>query len=258
MSLSLDRTLLAAQPLIVTLAQVRFEQHPEVAEPGVAAALQAPMAGLGLPVAAQVNQQQFLVAGNAPGPEAFSQQTAAGWQFKSPDGSTAVTVMADQATLETRQYAGWEVFNRAWEQVLQSVQDAVSPQLVTRLGLRYVNRVRPLKVRTAAGWRDQDLVDHAFLGPAAGSKLSGFITAAEGRATMSFPDGVDALVHHGVLTEDESQVFVLDIDCFRQQAETFTLEGVLSRMQDLNDRSLEVFQSVISERLRSEMLGGGE
>lgn len=255
MPLSLDRTLLAAPPLIVTLAQVRFEQHAENAESGVAAAMREPMAALELPVMAQVRQQQFIVTGNAASADASSQQLAAGWQFKSRDGSTVVTVMGDQATLETSRYAGWDLFRDTWRRVVESVYAAVKPQLSTRLGLRYVNRVHPRAVHTAAGWREQDLVDHAFLGPAAGSPLSQYITSAEGRATMSFPDGVDALVHHGVLAEGEGQVFVLDIDCFRQQAEPFGVEPVLEAMQDLNDHSLQVFQSVIKEGLREEMFG---
>lgn len=258
MPLSLDRTLLATPPLIVTLAQVRFEQHSEVVGPVTASTLRAPMAGLGMPVAAQLHQQQILIGGNTPTAEASSQQVAAGWQFKSRDAGTVVTVMADQVTLETRRYNGWDAFRDVLRQVLGALDEAVSPQLATRMGLRYVNRVRPRESITADGWREQNLVDPAFLGPAAGSPLSQHITATEGRATMSFPDGVDALVHHGVATEDEGQVFILDIDCFRQAAETFTVEGVLAGMTSLNDHSLEVFQSVIKDELRAEMLGGSK
>src|SRR5688572_10566183 len=134
MPLSLDRTLLAAPPLIVTLAQVRFEQHAEVAEPSVAATLREPMAELGLPVAAQVHQQQFIVAASAPAPDASLQQLAVGWQFKSRDESTAVTVMTDQVTLETRRYGGWDVFNDVLHRVLVSLHAAIAPQLATRLG----------------------------------------------------------------------------------------------------------------------------
>ncbi|MEP9362941.1 TIGR04255 family protein [Nocardioides sp. CN2-186] len=259
MPVSLDRTLLAAPPLIVTLAQVRFEERYENTLPAVATALREPMAALDLTVVAQVHQQQILVTSESDNtPEASSQRAAAGWQFKSRDDSTVVTVMTDQATLETRNYAGWDVFAQTWHAVVAALQSTIGPQLTTRLGLRYVNRVQPRDVHTAAEWRDHDLVDPAFLGPAAGSPLSEHITTAEGRATMSFADGVDALVHHGVLAEGSGQVFVLDIDCFRQVAEAFETTAVAAAMQNLNDHSLEIFQSVIKESLRKEMLGRNE
>lgn len=255
MEFSVDRTLLAAPPLIVTLAQVRFEEHAELVQPSVAADLRGPMAELGFPVVAQVHQQQIVVGGGAASPEP-AQRTAAGWQFKSVDQRSVVTIMVDQVSLETREYAGWSAFKELWRAVVEAVARTGNPQLATRLGLRYVNRVRPREVHTAAEWRSKDLVDAAFLGPAAGSPLSDHITATEGRATLSFPDSVEAMIHHGVLAEGDEQVFVLDIDCFRQEAARFEVESVLATMQDLNDHSLKIFQLVIKEQLREEMLGG--
>ena len=256
MAPDLDRTLLAAPPLIVTLAQVRFEEHAQLVASPTAAALREPMAQLGLPVLAQVHHQQVMINADPGSVAQASQRVPAGWQFKSTDEQTVVSVMTDQMTLETRHYPGWEVFERIWRACLAALAGHVSPQLVTRLGLRYVNRVRPKRVHTAAEWHEKDLVDPTFLGPAAGSPLSGFITTAEGRASVTFADGVDALIHHGVLVEGKEQVFVLDIDCFTTTSEAFSIDAVVAGARVLNDHSLEVFQSVVREPLRLEMLEG--
>jgi uncharacterized protein (TIGR04255 family) len=253
---SLDRTILASPPLVVTLAQVRFEERAELAEVSVASELREPMAAHGLTSAVQVHVQQvvFGASESSAGAEA-SAKVAVGWQFKAPGDAAVVTVLRDQVSLEVKRYPGWETFLDIWEMCVEGVLGIVKPELVTRLGLRYVNRVRPRGVTNAANWGERGLVDTSFLGPSAGSALSQFVTAVEGRAALAFPDGVEALVHHGVDIEENTQVFMLDIDCFSTRAVDFSVATLSGRLRALNDHSLGVFQEVVKERLRAEMIG---
>lgn len=178
-----------------------------------------------------------------------------GWQFKAPGDDVVVTVLSDQMSLEMKKYPGWDAFEEVWRSCVEGVLGIVKPELVTRLGLRYVNRVRPRDVVDAIGWRDKGLVDPTFLGPAVGSALSRYVTAAEGRAALSFDDGIEALVHHGVVAEGDGPVFMLDIDCFSSRADSFTVDILSDRLRTLNNHSLEVFQEVVKEELRAEMMG---
>lgn len=256
MSEGLDRTILASPPLVVTLAQVRFEERGELAEASVASALREPMAAHGLTSASQVHVQQVVFGASDAGSEAeASAKVAAGWQFKAPGDAIVVTVLRDQMSLEVKRYPGWDAFLEIWQTCVGGVLGIVKPELVTRLGLRYVNRVKPRDAADAEGWENRGLVDPSFLGPAVGSVLSRYVTAAEGRAAMAFGDGVEALVHHGVVPEAEGQVFMLDIDCFTTQADDFSAETLSARLRALNDHSLEVFQEVVKEQLRAEMMG---
>jgi uncharacterized protein (TIGR04255 family) len=253
---SLDRTILAFPPLIVTLAQVRFEERAELAEASVATALRGRFAAHGLTSATQVHVQQFVVGASEAGASAeSSSKVAAGWQFKAPDDAVVVTVLRDQVSLEVKKYPGWDEFVSTWRSCIEGVLEIVKPELVTRLGLRYVNRVTPRASTSAEQWHAEGLVDAAFLGPSSGSPLSRFVTATEGRAALKFPDGAQAMVHHGVVAEDEAQVFVLDIDCFSTLADEFSVDGLSERLRALNDHSLEVFQEVVKEELRAEMTG---
>lgn len=252
----LDRTVLATPPLVVTLAQVRFEERAELAEASVASALRQPMAAHGLTSATQVHVQQVVVGASEAGAEAESSgKIAAGWQFKAPGDAIVVTVLRDQMSMEVKKYPGWDEFSTLWRSCVEGVLSIVKPELVMRLGLRYVNRVRPRGVADAAGWAASNLVDQAFLGPTVGSALSQFVTGAEGRAALAFPDGAEALVHHGVVLETEGPVFLLDIDCFSTKADDFSVETLSTRLRTLNDHSLEVFQEVVKENLRAEMMG---
>lgn len=118
-----------------------------------------------------------------------------------------------------------------------------------------MNRVQSHRVTEAGGWAELGLVDPSFLGPAVGSALSPYVTGAEGRVAMSFGDDVEAIVQHGVVSQADGPVFMLDIDCFTNRADEFSVDSLSRGLQALNDRSLEVFQGVVKEDLRAEMLG---
>jgi uncharacterized protein (TIGR04255 family) len=250
-----DRTLLATPPLVVTLAQVRFDVRDAVAGADTGAALVERANALGLTNMTQIHHQQVVIVpvttAEQPGPVPVSQP--AGWQFAMPDGGIVLSVLTDQMTLETRHYRGWDAFSATWEACLDALAEIVAPALTTRLGLRYVNRVTPAGVTRAVEFQEAGLVDPAFLGAAVDSPLSEYVTAAEGRVALRFPDGTDALVQHGVVNEAGAQVFVLDIDCFRTQGAPFDRERVVADSYALNQSSLQVFQTVVREPLRDEM-----
>ncbi len=247
-----DRTLLAVPPLVVTLSQVKFDARDEAATPEMGARLLEHARRLDMPEMTQIHHQQVVISWT-PGEVQQAPRQPAGWQFMTKDHILVLTVLRDQMSLETRSYGGWDAFAAAWATAVEMLVEVVGPELRTRLGLRYVNRVTPAGVTTAAELQRADLIESSFLGPAVGSALSEYVTATEGRVALSFPDGTDALVQHGVVAESESQAFVLDIDCFRTQATQFDAGDVTEASAGLNKRSLQVFQTVVREPLRDEM-----
>ncbi len=249
-----DRTLLAAAPLLVAIAQVRFDVRETVADVVAGAQMVDPARALGLPTMTQIHQQQVLIVNAPPADQPPHQQRQpAGWQFTTKDGSIVLTVLTDQMTLETKTYPGWDAFAATWQASLQLLADVVQPALTTRLGLRYVNRITPAGVTRVGELKDAGLVDPAFLGPAVDSDLSEYVTAAEGRVALSFPDNTDAFVQHGVVTENGTQAFILDIDCFKTTGAAFDVGTVLTASTQLNERALQVFQTVVREPLRAWM-----
>ena len=255
-----DRTPLAAPPLLVTLCQVRYEAREDLTSGTVAKALLKYYASLGLRSMTQVRQQQvLLIAGPAtepPSQEAPPQP--AGWQFTNESGTTTVNVLTDQLTLEVRVYPGWDAFLDVWEKCIDALVETTSPALSTRTGLRYVNRIQSRQARTVRDFRSADLVDPSFLGPIDDSPLSRYITATEGRATLRFDDDTDSLVQYGVVAESPTPAFVLDIDCFRAGAIEFERDSLLSIAASLNERALQIFQTVVRPALQEEMKQGGE
>jgi|SRR4051794_24387962 uncharacterized protein (TIGR04255 family) len=254
-----DHRILSAAPLLVTVAQVRFDAQAALAAPEAAKALIDGLAPVGLTAMTQVHQQQVVVLPAASAEQLGQQplQQPVGWQFASKDGATTLSVLTDQVTLETRNYDGWGVFAEIWRNCLATVFEVSRPRIVTRIGLRYVNRITPANVMEPEQLRAADLVDPSFLGPAIGSPLSEFVTASEGRVTLDFGDGVDGLVHHGVSTQPGPMSFVLDIDCFRAAAAAYDSEAFAASWDSLNEHALQVFQTVVRPELRAEMENPG-
>ena len=254
----LDRTPLTAPPLLVMLCQVRYDAQDNLASGTTAQTLLKHVSPLGLGSMTQIHQQQVvLIAGPAAQQNAAeSPPQPAGWQFTDAGSATTLNVLTDQMTLETRVYLGWDDFFATWVSCLDALTAASKPAVSTRLGLRYVNRVTSRRVQNVIDFRTGDLVDPAFLGPLGGSELSEHVTATEGRATLKFPDGTEALVQHGVVSDSATPAFVLDIDCFLSTAAEFDKLALLESAATLNERALHIFQTVVRPALRDEMKQG--
>jgi len=255
-----DRTPLAAPPLLVTLCQVRYDAREDLTSASAAKQLLKHLGPLGLDTMTQVRQQQLvLIAGRSTEPlgqEAPPQP--AGWQFTNASGATTVNVLTDQMTLETRRYPGWDAFLALWDNCVSALIESANPTISTRVGLRYVNRIKSRHARTPRDFGRADLVDPAFSGPIEASPLSDYVTATEGRATLKFRDGMDSLVQYGVITEEAAPAFVLDIDCFRPEAIEFDQQSLLSIVGVLNERALQIFQTVVGPSLQDEMKQEGD
>ncbi|WP_127497123.1 TIGR04255 family protein [Actinoplanes solisilvae] len=255
-----DRTPLVAPPLLVTLCQVRYETRQDLDSASAAKTLLKHLKPLGLDAMTQVRQHHVVLIA-APATEPLKQEAPpqpAGWQFTSDTGTTTVNVLTDQMTLETRVYPGWEAFLSLWGHCVRALAEAANPALSTRFGLRYVNRIKSRQAREARDFGRADLVDPAFSGPIENSPLSSYVTATEGRATLRFEDGTESLVQHGVVSEGTAPAFVLDIDCFQSGAREFDQESLLAAASVLNERALQIFQTVVRPALQEEMKQGGE
>jgi len=72
-------------------------------------------------------------------------------RFKTRDSTTALAIQSSTLVLETTQYSGYENFRPIIERVVQGVGDVLSPDGLTRVGLRYIDEVRVSKIRNHPG-----------------------------------------------------------------------------------------------------------
>jgi uncharacterized protein (TIGR04255 family) len=65
------------------------------------------------------------------------------WQFSDISGEWSVVLTQDFLTLETRSYDHFDDFLRRLERILKVLTDTIRPSVGRRIGLRYINEIRP-------------------------------------------------------------------------------------------------------------------
>ena len=98
------------------------------------------------------------------------QGPADGWSFAQADGTKSVIVSANALTLEVREYTRWEEVRDSFLAVLKGFIEHVNPGGRTRLGLRYVNRLRFDDISHAHEWTK--IVRPELLGLASSAEIA--------------------------------------------------------------------------------------
>jgi len=196
-------------------------------------------------------------------------------RWMSRDKRTALSVRPDSLVIETTDYGSYDRMRELLEVVLQIRLSVAVPVGVERIGLRYIDEIRvPAKNGASAPDWDQ-WVDASLLGPAhigaeqglAPVVNEGIFVFSGGRdhalvlrygaqnnyAVQSTPDLRRPLPPPGPL-------FKLDIDSFWQAADEvpeFDAGFILRQADALHGPVRGVFESVITDRLREEVLRNG-
>lgn len=200
-------------------------------------------------------------------------------RWSSRDKRSAVTVRTDALMVETTDYHQYEKVREILELVLNARTASAGEVGVERVGLRYIDEIRVPTDDGDSGTTWSEWVHKSLLGPApevggpqdlsAGLKLSqqqGFAMflgeddqalglrygPQAGHATESTPDLRRPMPPPG-------PYFLLDIDSFWQPSQIvprLETDRVLGIADRLHTPVREIFESLISERLRKEVLRG--
>lgn len=166
-------------------------------------------------------------------------------EYRSADARVRVRVTGRELTVHGfRPYPGWNTLSADAEWVWRAYCEAFKPRHVTRLGLRYINRIEiPLP--------HERLEDYLHLFPATDWPLAGYLarmtipdqrSGATGLLTIAFESdpGADAV----------TAPFVLDLEVWRQGkfelSERF-IWGTFSQLREFHNR---LFFESITERTK--------
>lgn len=228
-----------------------------------------------LPLPGEINEVsvEFLAG---PGSAPTHQQTVAALpRWTTRDRRTALTVRQNSLTIETTQYGSYERVRALLELALRARIAVAAPAGVERIGLRYIDEIRVPSVNGNDRPLWGDWVDSTLLGPAhIGSALDLLPTASEGTIVFSKTDNRALVLRYGAQEDLAVQstpdlrrpvpppgpLFKLDIDSYWQSGDEvpeFTTELVLAQADALHEPVRGVFESVISNRLREEVLRRG-
>ena len=151
-------------------------------------------------------------------------------------------------------YHGWSEMSRDILYAWGKAREVIKPASVTRIGLRYINRIEKANPDERAGdWlAASDYVPKAVL-----ASLPGFLSRLEAR-----PDpGSQIIVTVGgppAANEGGSRSIILDIDCITESDIAVGDSSILEQVKRLHETAWMIFASTMTPRLEQLLKGEGK
>jgi uncharacterized protein (TIGR04255 family) len=219
------RVVFTNSPLVLTVCQVRFSPILGVSNPTVVAPFQQAIIDQ-YPVASHAQDQNVQVhVEGSPGGNQASVQSSLGsitWRFTDFENTWTVVLTPEFLTLETRGYGDFSEFEDRLERLLGALDKTIHPTVGLRIGLRYVNEIRP----AGGDWRTAirpDLLGALALPPFGDTAVQSFQ-----QLLFRQPDGVRVNLHHGLFPNGsvvdprpgqmatDGPFYLIDIDVYQE------------------------------------------
>jgi uncharacterized protein (TIGR04255 family) len=247
-----DETRLSRSPLEVVICQIRFEAHPEVSEGEFAREFHEALGGDQgrYPKIDTLEEQQVgvTIVPTAETPSLES-STKRGWRMTSADDSWVVTLSPDHVSLETSAYTTWAGdFEDRLNALVDVVAQQLKPTFVQRLGLRYVDRIKELELKSVQDWGSY--IRPELLGVISHPELGEAVKAAQSLVVFELDGGAGCNLRHGPLPPDKERVdYLLDYDIFRQGGRAFDPDAIKKEAGEFNHWALQLFQASLEDAL---------
>lgn len=193
-------------------------------------------------------QQNLQTVATGPGPEQPTlalQQQLMRIQFPTEDGTRIVSIGKNNLTISVlRPYEGWQAFKPRIENALKAYRKITSPEAVTRIGLRYINRiVVPGLNQDPSKFFNYNLSDDDVLKMKIVSFLKRFEYATE--------NGEKLLITHALIEPSgpERTDFILDIDTIWDRT-PIAFEQVVEITENLHSVEGSAFEAIITDEAR--------
>jgi uncharacterized protein (TIGR04255 family) len=171
------------------------------------------------------------------------------WEFQNKERSAGIIVMQNAIVLHTNRYDTFDHFAKSLRLALEVIGAAVKPALVERLGLRYVDLVRP---EDGESWTDYLKPELHGLNPAAIGMTEGLQrhetvgTTKVGQLVVRCVQSTDGvflpadlspttLDYTGVTVRQGELLTLLDFDHFTQVTRDYDVDHVMSVMWELHE-----------------------
>lgn len=180
-------------PLVLALCQVQFVNVLGIADPRFVAPFQRELKQI-YPILTQ-NQEVGIEVGIGPdGGKINRKEPSNYYQFSSKDDSWRVILSQASISLETRKYKKFGDFLERLNIVLSALIKHIEPAFGLRIGLRYVDEIRPGHTR----W--SDIIKPELLGVTSLSKYTeNARVLSVQRANFELPDKRGINIQHGII-----------------------------------------------------------
>lgn len=235
-------------PLVRVIAQVRFPQVLSIEKRDFVAPFQE-VIRTQYPVLRAEQTQGLLLGpqGTSPMPPQII------WRFADLEGNWRVSLASDFVAIETTAYESRQDFFERFEAVVQALAEHVSPRVVDRIGVRYIDRITGDAVKDIS-----KLVRPEILGIIATPAVQhARHTLSESLFTVPEPTA-QLLARWGLLPEggtvDPAAIeplaepsWILDLDMFQPEPRTFDPIEVVADAQSYAERIYTFFRWAVSD-----------
>jgi uncharacterized protein (TIGR04255 family) len=199
------------------------------------------------------------------------QQEARTWpRYMSRDKSSAVTFRDTAIVVETTRYERYEMLRELAMLGIEGRQRVAPVDGVERVGMRYINEIRVPELKSAADWAEwvaPTLAGPAVIPPPADTEVS----AWQGLTVFGGPNGSGLTLRHGPFegyavdpggdlkrpTPTPGPFFLIDLDSYwapLEEMPDLELDSAMGRLDGLNQSITDLFENMITDRLRDEVL----
>lgn len=250
-------TVFERPPLVLALCQVRFTRVLGVADPKFVAPFQRAIQDA-YPVLTQQQKMQVRFGG-AVGEAAVQEEPTFSWKFGDGEDNWTLVLAQDFLALETRAYKHFDDFVNRLSNALGALMTHIQPARWTRLGLRYIDEIRPDHGSCL------DAIRAELLGPLALSGLTGEAEKVQAiqQISLSFSGGLGLTISHGLLPDGSTvqqkgeevpptgPFYLLDTDAFREArepaGERFDRLEISDEVRLLNQACYKLFRWSITD-----------
>ena len=140
--------------------------------------------------------------------------------------------------------SGWEEFRPRIERALDAYWEVVRPQGVSRIGIRYINKI----IVSQSQFRIEDYLNCA---PPDVKGLPDRMSSYVSRAEYRYDDNILLILSHGTVRNSLGQLgFLLDIEVILEKSNPIEHDTALQITSTLRARELEAFEMLITDKTR--------
>ncbi len=168
--------------------------------------------------------------------------------FNSPDGSWSVSISVATVSLTTSRYDDWKNFSTKMKQILDKFTECFDVKDTTRIGLRYINAIRPSSLGCNTGSLD-DLIQDKYIQQTRSDigKVQGFNVITD----LIIDESTNCRSVYGTIQfadQTEEQGFLIDNDVYSTRIEK--LSDTMRILNDFNEISKSIFCELTTEKLQ--------
>jgi uncharacterized protein (TIGR04255 family) len=186
------------------------------------------------------------------------------FEFQNKERTCGIVVQSDSVSVHVSRYSSFDLFCSTLQYALDTVHSAVTLGLIDRIGLRYINMVRPAEEEDLAKYLHQGLLglNDIDVGVSRSIRMSAYQGETE-VGTLRFrleqrndggilpPDVEPSSLSHGQPTTRPGEVLtLLDFDHFREftgEPLDFSTEAVIQYLWRLHDNTDLAFRAAVTK-----------